>query len=88
MKTSYARVYNQWHRPNTKTVHHTSLILKESATSIDSDCCCLPTASVLSNKADGITLQSGLMNKPEFLKATRFASHRFPTADDGHPSGG
>ena len=30
--------------------------------------CRLPTASVLSNKADKITLQSVLINKPNFLK--------------------
>ena len=37
---------------NAKTVHQTSLYsIISRATSIDSICCCLPTASVLSNKA-------------------------------------
>ena len=35
---------------NVKTVHQTSLLPISRATSIDSDCCRLPTASVLSNK--------------------------------------
>ena len=39
------------------------------ANSIDSDCCRLPTASVLSNKAEKITLQSLLTNKSKFLEA-------------------
>ena len=37
---------------NVKTTHQTSLFRIERATSIDSDCCRLPTTSVLSNKAD------------------------------------
>ena len=44
------------------------------ATSIDSECCPLPTANVLSNKQSGsITLQSVLVKTPKFLKATRDA---------------
>ena len=37
---------------NVKTVHQTSLLHIQRATSVDSDCRHLPTASVLSNKAD------------------------------------
>ena len=36
---------------NVQTVHQTSFSISR-ATSIDSNCCCLPTASGLSNKAD------------------------------------
>ena len=39
------------------------------ATSVDSDCWRLPTTSVLSNKGQ-LTLQSVLINKSKFLKAT------------------
>ena len=37
---------------NIKTVHQTSLLHISRAASIDSDCCRLPTISVLSNKPD------------------------------------
>ena len=37
---------------NIKTVHQTSFTPTSRATSIDSDCCRLPTTSVRSNKAD------------------------------------
>ena len=37
-------------------------------TSIDSDCCRLPTISVLNNKADKIAVESVLINKNKFLK--------------------
>ena len=57
---------------NIKTVHQTSL-LHSRATSIDSECCRLPTTSVLSKKKNGkITLQPVLINKSKFLKATHF----------------
>ena len=42
------------------------------ATSIDTNCCRSPTASVFSNKADK-SLQSVMINKSKFLKATRHA---------------
>ena len=47
---------------NIKTVHQTSL-LHSRATSIDSECCRLPTTSVLSKKTGKITLQPVLINK-------------------------
>ena len=56
---------------NIKTVHQTSL-LHSRATSIDSECCRLPTTSVLSKKPEKITLQPVLINKSKFLKATHF----------------
>ena len=56
---------------NIKTVHQTSL-LHSRATSIDSECCRLPTTSVLSKKNGKITLQPVLINKSKFLKATHF----------------
>ena len=56
---------------NIKTVHQTSL-LHSRATSIDSECCRLPTTSVLSKKTEKITLQPVLINKSKFLKATHF----------------
>ena len=40
------------------------------ATLIDSDCCHLPTASALSNKADELC-SNQFCSKPKFLKATR-----------------
>ena len=48
---SYMRLYKQWHGPISKWfIEPPSFISR--ATSIDSDCCRLPTTSVLSNKAD------------------------------------
>ena len=55
---------------NIKTVHQTSLLHIESKTSIDSECCRLPTTSVLSKKNGKITLQPVLINKSKILKAT------------------
>ena len=42
------------------------------ATSIDSECCRLPTTSVLSKKNGKMTLQPVLIDKSKFLKATRY----------------
>ena len=55
---------------NIKTVRQTSLLHIPRASSIDSDCCRLPTTSVLSNKP-GTTFQPVLINKSsKFIKAT------------------
>ena len=56
-----------------KTVHQTSLLDSISrTTSIDSDCCRLLPASVLSNKADeSRSDQLFFVKKSKFLKATR-----------------
>ena len=67
-KTSYATFYKQWHRPMSKRFIKPPYSISR-ATSIDSDCCRLPTASVLSNKA-AKTLRSDLINKLKFLKTT------------------
>ena len=37
---------------NVKTIQQTSLLHIESNLAIDSDCCCLPSVSVLNNKTD------------------------------------
>ena len=55
---------------NMKMVHQTSLLHIESNLAIDSDCCRLPTTSVLSKKNKKLTLQPVLINKSKFLKAT------------------
>ena len=48
---SYMRLYKQWHGPTSKWFIEPPYSISR-ATSIDSDCCRLPTTSVLSNKAD------------------------------------
>ena len=50
-KTSYATLHKQWHRPISKRFIKPPFSIPR-ATSIDSNCCRLPTTSVLSNKAD------------------------------------
>ena len=45
------RLYKQWHRPMSKRLIKPPYSITR-ATSIDSDCCRLPTISVLSNKPD------------------------------------
>ena len=45
------RLYKQWHRPMSKRLIKPPYSISR-ATSIDSDCCSLPTTSVLSNEAD------------------------------------
>ena len=63
------RLYKQWHRPITKWFIKPPYSISRAA-SIDSDCCRLPTTSVLSNKQSGqITLQP-ILTKSMFLKAT------------------
>ena len=46
------RLYKQWHRPLSKRFIKPPYSILSRATSIDSDCCRLPTTSVLSNKLD------------------------------------
>ena len=46
------RLYKQWHRPISKRFIKPPYSILSRATSIDSDCCRLPTTSVLSNKLD------------------------------------
>ena len=55
---------------NDKTVHQTSLYSISRAASIDSDCCRLPTTSVLSNKSDKYIPTSFDQQYSKFLKAT------------------
>ena len=50
-KASYRTLNKRWHRPISKLITKPSYSTSR-ATSIDSDYCRLPTASVLSNKAD------------------------------------
>ena len=50
-KTRYATLYKQWHQPKSKRFIKPPFSISR-ATSIDSDCCRLPTASALSNKVD------------------------------------
>ena len=45
------RLYKQWHRPIAKLFIKSPYSISRAA-SIDSDYCCLPTTSVLSNKPD------------------------------------
>ena len=45
------RLYKQWHRPILKRFIKPPYSISR-ATSIDSDCCSLPTTSILSNKPD------------------------------------
>ena len=54
---------------NIKTVHQPFLLHLSRAASIDSECCRLPTTSVLSNKPDK-HVPTSLINKSKFLKAT------------------
>ena len=69
-KTSYATLYKQWHRSMSKPFIKPPYSVSR-ATSIDWDCCRLPTASVFSKKADKAPLQSVLINESKFVKATR-----------------
>ena len=63
-------LYKQWHRPiNIKTVHKPFYSIPR-ATSIDSDCCRLLTGQRSQQQCRQITLQTVLINKPKFLKAT------------------
>ena len=64
-----------------ETAHQTFLLHIER-TSIDSDCCRLPTASVLSNKAESRALRSVLTNKSKFLKVTHHTDIRKESFND------
>ena len=73
MKTSYATFYRQWHRPMSKRfIKHPYCISR--ATPIDSNCCRLPTTSVLSNKAD--KSRSDFDNESKFLKTTDYTEKK------------
>ena len=48
----YVSLYKQWHRPMSNRFIKPPYSIISRETSIDSNCCRLPTASVLSNKAD------------------------------------
>ena len=64
------RLSKQWHRPMSKRFIKPHYSIARAA-SIDSDCCRLPTDSQRSQQQSGqITLQSVLMSKYKFLKAT------------------
>ena len=66
------RLYKQWHRPISKRFIKPPYSISR-ATSIDSECCRLPTNDQRSQQKTGkITLQPVLVNKSEFLKATHF----------------
>ena len=67
------RLYKRWHRPLSKRFIK-PLYSISRATSIDSECCRLPTTSVLSKKTEKNTLQPVLINKSKFLKATHCKS--------------
>ena len=71
------RLYEQWHRTISKRFIKPPYFISRAA-SIDSDCCRLPTTSVLSNKADELqtTLQPVLINKFKFLKVTHRTNTR------------
>ena len=53
---------------NIKTVHQTSFYAISRATSIDSDCCRLPTTSVLSNKTDKLRSNQFRSTSPSFSR--------------------
>ena len=68
------RLYKQWHRPVSKRFIRPPYSISR-ATSIDSECCRLPTTSVLSKKTE--KLRSNL-NMSKFLKATHCTEVRKP----------
>ena len=73
---SYAALqYKQWHQPISKRFFKPPYSISR-ATSIDSECCRLPTTSVLSKKNGKMTLQPVLINKSKFLKATHCTEAR------------
>ena len=66
------RLYKQWHRPISKRFIKPPYSISR-ATSIDSECCRLPTTNVLSKNRKNygkITLQPVLINESKILKAT------------------
>ena len=62
------RLYKHWHRPMSKRFIKPPYCIPR-VTSINSDCCRLPTISVLSNSVK-ITLQSVSINTSKFLNIT------------------
>ena len=68
-RQNVVRLYKQWHRPKSKTVHQTSLLHIES--SLDRLGLLSLTHDQCSQQQIGqITLQPVLINKSKFLKAT------------------
>ena len=63
----YATLYKQWHRPimSKRLIKPPNSISRTA--SIDSDCCRLPTASVLSNKAEKSSSNPLWATSPSFL---------------------
>ena len=70
LQQKVTRLYKQCHRSIMSKRFIKPLYPISRAASIDSDCCLLPTTSILSNKADNLRSRSVLINKPKFLKAT------------------
>ena len=62
------RLYKQWHRPISKRFIKPPYSILSRATSIDSDCCRLPTTSVLSNKLDKLRFSQFLSTNPTFSR--------------------
>ena len=88
--TKRMRLHKQWHRPISKRLIKPPYSISRAA-SIYSDCCRLPTTSVLSNKADKlqITLQPVLINKSKFFNATyRTKIRKIEIPRDVHGGGG
>ena len=63
------RLYKRWHRPITKRFIKLPYYISRAASN-DSDCCRLPTTSVLSNKSDKYVPTSFDQQYSKFLKAT------------------
>ena len=61
------RLYKQWHRPISKRSIKPPYSISGAA-SIDSDCCRLPTTSVLSNKADKLRSNQFWSTSPSFSR--------------------
>ena len=69
------RLYKQWHRPISKRFIKPPYYISR-ATSIDSECCRLPTTMQRSQQKNGKnTLQPVWINKSKFLKATHCTEH-------------
>ena len=66
LRQKVMRLGKQWHRPISKRFIKPPYSISRAA-SIDSDCCRLPTTSVLNGQT---TLQPALINKSKFRKAT------------------
>ena len=61
------RLYKQWHRPISKRFIKPPYSISRAA-SIDSDCCRLPTTSVLRNKADKLRFNQFWSTSPGFSR--------------------